>query len=187
LSYLAPSTFHYSPGADAWTPRSLRRAGTPPKVGWNLPYALPDTWRPRLSRVSRPDGKVAVADGTRYLTARQARTGAVVELDFDVTADPRLYSSFTSSGPTFESSRAYGRSYLPAGLPDYNVGLSMRFFDRELHAGYFDGHAGRMAGDEAWGDPTPWYPRGSRFVGGDATPEVLDAVGSTEGRFRRID
>jgi prepilin-type N-terminal cleavage/methylation domain-containing protein len=175
ISYLSPATFHYSPGKDAWTPRQLREANAAPMVGIPRPYQVPRTFRPKFDRIERPDARVLVADGTRYTFTLRGRDGVEMGLDFDVTTAPTIYGSFTSSGAIFHASRAYGRAYEGA-VGEFNVDLSMRYFDREMHAGFFDGHAERLTGSRAWSDPTLWYPKGSTYEGGDATPEVVEAL-----------
>ncbi len=171
ISYLSPATFHYSPGKDAWTPRQLREAGVPPMVGIPRPYQVPWTYRPRFDRLSRPSARVLVADGTRYTFVLRGRDGTETGLDFDLTPAPTIYGSFTSSGATFHGSRAYGRGY-EGSVGGANVDLSMRYFGHELHCGFFDGHAEKIGSERAWSEPGLWYPRGSTYEGGDATPEV---------------
>ena len=184
ISYLAPSAFHYRPQGGHWTPRALDGPGARPMTGIERPFRTPARYRPRLDTLDRPEAKVLVADGTRYVTEQRGARGTGYTLDFDVSPEPGIYGSFTSSGPIFERSRAYGRTYLATS--DLNVRLSMRFFDRQMHVAYFDTHAARLEGGEVWADPTPWYPRGSVFTGGEATPEVAARVGSDPQRYGKV-
>lgn len=181
ISYLSPAAFHYSPGKEFWTPRQLIEGKAVPMVGIPRPYRVPRTYRPRFDRIDRPDGKIAVADGTRYTFVLRGRDGVEMGLDFDVSTAPTIYGSFTSSGAIFHASRAYGRGY-DGSVGGFNVDLSMRYSDHDLHAGFFDGHAERFGASRAWSEPGLWYPKGSVYEGGDATPEVeaslaLDSAG----------
>ena len=175
ISYLSPAAFHYSPGKEAWWPRVMREANASPMVGIPRPYQVPWSYRPRFDRIHRPEARIVVADGTRYTFVLRGRDGVEMGLDFDVSTAPTIYGSFTSSGAIFHQSRAYGRAY-DGAVAEFNVDLSMRYAGRDFHAGFFDGHAERMAGKRAWSEPSMWYPGGSRFEGGDATPEVEEAL-----------
>ena len=185
VSYLAPSAFHYRPEGGDWTPRLLRGGNVRPLTGIPRPYHPPSWYRPRLDLLARPDAKAIVADGTRYITEQRGPKGTGFTLDFDVSPEPAIYGSFTSSGPIFHASRAYGRAYLSG--QSVNVDLSMRYYDREMHVGYFDTHAERLGAGRVWSDPTPWYPRGSRYEGGEATPELAGLFAAHPERYGRVD
>jgi type II secretory pathway pseudopilin PulG len=185
VSYLSPAAFHYRPEGGAWTPRLLRGSSGRPLTGIPRPYHPPSSYRPRLDLLARPDAKALVADGTRYVTEQLGPKGSGFTLDFDVSPEPTIYGSFTSSGPIFHSSRAYGRAYLSGG--DVNVSLSMRYYGHEMHVGYFDTHAERLGAGRVWSDPTAWYPRGSRYEGGDVTPEVAGLFAAQPARYGRVD
>lgn len=178
VSYLAPSPFHYKPEGGAWEPAVLRRSSARAIAAIPRPYKAPARYRPRLDAIDRPGAKVLVADGTRYL----AEGLAGLTLDFDVSPEPAIYGSFTSSGPIFHRSRAYGRAYLRTG--DENVRLSVRYFEGVAHAAFHDTHAERLGFDRVWGDPALWYPRGSTYEGGEATPEV--EAGLASDRFLKL-
>jgi prepilin-type N-terminal cleavage/methylation domain-containing protein len=176
VSYLSPAVFFYSPEDDqgdaAWVPRQLRRAnkaGIMP-VSIPEPFAAPSSYRPRFDRIRAPSAKVIIADGTRFVDT--AAFGGAVSLNFDMTPNPGFFGSFLSSGPIFHESTAYGREALPERANEINVDYSMRYFDREMHIGYFDGHAERIGSERAWADVELWYPSGSQFTGGDVTPEA---------------
>lgn len=154
-------------------------------VGIPRPYQVPRTYRPKFDRVDRPDARVLVADGTRYTFVLNGRDGREMGLDFDVSTAPTIYGSFTCSGAIFHASRAYGRGY-EGSVGGFNVGLSMRYFDLEFHVGFFDGHTQKIDSIRAWSDPSLWYPGGSRYQGGDATPEVLRALEGEPGAYETV-
>jgi prepilin-type processing-associated H-X9-DG protein len=62
----------------------------------------------------------------------------------------------------------------------------MRYFEREMHVGFFDGHVERIDAIRAWSEPSLWYPQGSRFEGGDATPEVMEALEREPGAYETV-
>jgi prepilin-type processing-associated H-X9-DG protein len=116
---------------------------------------------PRLDKVgAQASNKIFAADGTRYYDPPR--------LDFDIAPNPEVYGSFTDSGPIYHPSTAYGRSHI--GNP-INTKLSFRHPGQRINAVYFDGHAGDIPAQLAWKDATPWYPGGSIYNGGSATPE----------------
>lgn len=178
-SYLAPGSFHFSPyenGAPVWVPSRMKSSNVwTQKSPFNNPCTLPSTYRPRTDLLARPDSKVAVGDGTRYVSAQGGIGGATVILDFDISANASTYGGFTTSGPIFDKSVAYGRNTYPAAAGQINVQLSMRYFDGEMHVGYFDGHADRITANEAYSTVEWWYPRGSTFTGTNATAESKKA------------
>ena len=179
VSYLAPAAFHLSPvenGQAVWVPNRLR-GGMEGQVrkGFTNPCTVPASYRPRTDLLARPDSKIAVADGTRYVATGGLIGGSSVVLDFDVASLATTYGGFTSSGAIFDKSVAYGRAYLGASAGEANVDLSMRYFDHEMHVAYFDGHADRITQIEAYGHAEWWYPRDSTFTGQSATKEAKDS------------
>ncbi len=165
LSYLSPASFHY-------VPPLAPLPGPGAIVGFSTPVAVSKKYRPRLDLVGvQPSAKVMIADGTRYL-AKAGPTGAI--LDFDASCSPSSFGSFTDSPPTVHNSVAYGRGDLGGGAQERHK-LSFRH-GLSLNCGYFDGHVKLMRASDAWTDARPWYPGGSRFVGGgglgEATPEA---------------
>lgn len=175
-SYIAPLSFLWSKVVVGRL-RDVNSSRLPPSFFFTNPVDLNSAYRPRLDSVDRPDGKVAVADGTRYLANLGGGLigGARLGLDFDVTPAPTQYGAFTTSGPIFHKSVAYGRASPQTNGSTLNVDLSMRFFDREMHVAMWDGHAERINSTRAWGDVGLWYPSGSTFTGTDATPEAKDS------------
>lgn len=157
VSYLAPEGFMYAP---APVP-GIRT------VGFDTPVTVPDSYRPRFDLVGRLERKVLVADGTRY----NATGASGAYLDFDPDTSPRWYGSFVDSAPIYHGSTAYGRQSRP-GLADERWKLSFRHTGHRIAAAYFDGHAGSIKAHDAWRDASLWYPTGSRYVGGDGTPEA---------------
>jgi prepilin-type N-terminal cleavage/methylation domain-containing protein/prepilin-type processing-associated H-X9-DG protein len=184
ISYLSPASFHLlgkrGSGGSPWSSSS---------GGWHYPYRGPVTtppgYTPRASRIGSPALKIWVADGTRYVAAPDV-------LDFDVNPRPFYYGSFTSSGPIYVGSTAYGQDpsqvefpggptaerVLPRSVYPHNARLSFRHNGR-IHAAYFDGHIGSMDEAQARTDATPWYPKGSIYTGirGTADSQAFHAEG----------
>lgn len=174
-SYIAPLSFLWS----QVLPSRLREPGVGPLPSSNLfrnPVTVNQTYRPRTDQIDRPDGKVMSCDGTRYLTSSGGLIGgSTLALDFDVSPRAVTYGTFTTSGPIFHNSVAYGRNSPQTNGSTLNVDLSMRYFDHEMHVSFWDGHAERINSTRAWGDVAIWYPSGSVFTGVNATPEAKDA------------
>lgn len=176
ISYLSPASFHLlgkrDSGGNPW-------AG--PDGGWHYPYrgpvVTPAGYRPRTHSVGNPALKIWVADGTRYVAAPDV-------LDFDIHPRPQFYGSFTTSGPIYVGSTAYGQNpsqvefpgsgerVLPRSVYPHNARLSFRH-NGKIHAAYFDGHVGALNEVESRTDATPWYPTGSVFTGIRATSDAL--------------
>ncbi len=118
---------------------------------------------PQLGKVGiQPSNKVLVADGTRYWDTDH--------LDFDISASPTYFSSFTDT-PGYYPSRAYGRTI---AIGDVNVKLSFRH-NLHMNACFFDGHVQSLSTDDAWRKIEYWYPGGSIFTGIDSPPESRQA------------
>jgi prepilin-type N-terminal cleavage/methylation domain-containing protein/prepilin-type processing-associated H-X9-DG protein len=159
ISHLSPASFHYY--ANATVAARYRFQGTILKYSFSTPVSVTANYLPRLDKVgTQPSNKIFAADGTRYFDPPR--------LDFDVSPNPSIYGSFTDSGPIFQQSTAYGRGH--PGNP-INIKLSFRHPNQRINAVYFDGHAGDLSAQQAWKDATPWYPGGSIFTVGSATPE----------------
>jgi len=166
ISYLSPGAFHLmGPG---YNPTKWKR------WGWRGPAIPPAKYRPNIAKIgARPETKIFIADGTRYLAAPG-------KLDFDVDPTPKFYGSFTTSGPIYAASTAYGQN--PHRSEHRSRGersprKSTYPFNRELsyrHSGKinvtrFDGSATSMTERESKTDAAPWYPTGSEFTGVRAT------------------
>jgi len=172
MSYLAPATFHY--GGYGRGPASRGggiRLGTGPDGpvfgtnGYDEPFNVPDSFKPRLDRIGQPSGKIMLADGTRYWNGNV--------LDFDVNATPILYGSFTSQTPIRRDSTAYKRpGYL---IPDLQIPslyqnnehwkFSVRYMNHtRLTAAFFDGHVEAIPVDEAYGKVDMWAPAGTEIT-----------------------
>ncbi len=159
ISHLSPASFHYY--ANSTVAARYRYQGTVLKYGFPTPVSVNPNYVPRLDKVgTQASNKVFAADGTRYYDPPR--------LDFDIDPNPGIYGSFTDSGPIFHQSTAYGRTH--PGNP-INIKLSFRHPGQRMNLVYFDGHAGDMSAQQAWKDATPWYPGGSIFTAGQATPE----------------
>lgn len=178
VSYLAPSNFHYWPEGPEIRSQLQRLLGhSNGTISIPTPVQIPLNYRPRYDRLgAQPSNKVMVADGTRYL----AKSGTGSILDFDIDPAPRYYGSFTDSGPIYHGSTAYGREIRGgASAPaDDRHRLSFRHPGKSIDVLYFDGHVGRMKALDAWTDARPWYPGGSVYNGGNATPESIQAYSS---------
>lgn len=74
------------------------------------------------------------------------------------------------NGPIYHASVAYGRAFNAA---PGNIELSFRGRDGSMLATMFDGSVRSLTREQAWTDPTLWYPSGSTFTGSDATPESI--------------
>ena len=181
VSYLMPGGFVWyrdRQHAQRWAPSASRIGGTPRggAIPWNAqdraqqvrsPFDVPLQHNLKISSpgIRVPSDKVMFANGTRYHFRGV--------LDFDVSTAPGLYSSFVSSGPAFQSSTAYGRTHRHS--PDQeNVDFSFMHPGRQINVAYWDGSVRSMSSSEAWSNPAPWYPSGSEYTGGDATPEVRE-------------
>ena len=162
ISYMAPSGFHYFPDRDA----ALRRAvnGVTPWYSFTTPVQVHARYMPRLDKVGfLPGAKVVAADGTRFFPA----SGIDVQINTNPTP---AGGSFLDSGPIFDASRAYGRSV--NSFPT-NTQLSFRHGGfNTMNAAFFDGHVRIIKSSEAYTDASLWYPSGSTFTGGNATPEA---------------
>lgn len=136
----------------------------------SLPAVVPGDYVPRIDRVGTVlSAKVMFADGTRFLGE-----GNVLDHDIGDGVGSQGFSPFASTGPILESSVAYGRSAF--GSPD-NLGLSFRKQNGDaLFASMFDGSLRVFTRQQAWTDPTPWYPTGSTWTGNGATAESIDWV-----------
>jgi prepilin-type processing-associated H-X9-DG protein len=183
VSYLAPATFHYagpvgktSSAAGGWAPRQLISAFGDQAYKRVLtsapnPFMTPDGFRPQMSLIKNASMKAVVADGTRYVATGSSFGSRNALLDFDFSPAPSIYGSFLEAPATFHDCRAYGRKY-GASVSEINVDYSMRFPGRQMHVGFFDGHAERITSTRAWSDATIWHPSGSEFTGTGATPEI---------------
>ena len=180
-SYLAPGSFHMrTNGARLLQGRQridaqrrfqafASRFGISPRdvtVNPASQATVPYEFRPRLDFVGiQPANKVLVADGSRYFDDDpQTRI-----FNFDPNTNPQFYGGFTSSGPTYEESVAYGRSHIPGDLN--NVNASFRHGSR-INAAFYDGHVEVIDQTSAYRDAEQWFPGGSVWEGGsEATPE----------------
>ncbi|GJQ30653.1 MAG: hypothetical protein HBSAPP03_25370 [Phycisphaerae bacterium] len=167
ISYLAPESFMYYSNSmpslsRRYTPPGLSGPGAPLRAsGFNTPAVTNVNYRPRLDKIGNQlSNKVLVADGTRYF-----ENGL---LDFDIQIDA-TYGSFVDSGPIFQSSTAYGRSF--AAAPN-NTRLTFRH-NKAINAAFYDGSVRNLSADTVYRRVEYWYPSGSTFTGGPATPESL--------------
>lgn len=179
VSYLMPGAFTWYRDAEharRWAPSRRALGGTPRggAIPWNAEQRAPQVQSPfniprqHNLKISSPgirvaSAKVMFANGTRYHDRGV--------LDFDVNPSPGIYSSFATSGPAFHGSTAYGREH--SRSPDQeNVDFSFMHPGKQINVAYWDASVRSMSSIEAWSDPAPWYPSGSEYTGGNATPEV---------------
>ena len=126
----------------------------------------PKGYTPRIWNVgTQLSNKVMFADGTRYYAEQLG----------GLTVDARLFQGSgtddSTSGPIFDRSAAYGRGH--SGAPNgENLDLSFRKQGGAgMYVSMFDGSLKYLTREEAWTDPTPWFPSGSAWTGIGATPE----------------
>lgn len=166
ISWLAPATFlQQSPlnrrgrysvaqGARTWLgPRNFTD-----------PATSPITYEPRLDRIGNVmNRKILVASGTRF-------HNNLLTLNFDVSHNADTYGSFTESPALFDQSTAFGRRPGPSSSGQ-GWKFSFRYPGNKMVAAFFDGSAGSISQQDAYTDATRWYPTGSTWTGGNATPE----------------
>lgn len=167
VSYLSPAQFHWpSNRATAALVQYTARNGTTPvsrRTAFANPATTPANYEPRLDKVGiQLSNKIMLADGTRYWSTSNI-------LDFDIAPSPGVFGSFCDSGPSFNSSTAYGRAFDPGD--DNNTRLTYRH-SRSINAAFFDGSVRYVSSDESYRKADLWYPSGSIFTGTDATPEA---------------
>mgnify|MGYP006436804121 CR=1 FL=1 len=135
----------------------------------NAPALIPDGYTPDIFNVgTQPANKAMFADGTRFLSDGT--------LDIDVSIFDAMFNNDGSTGPIDDGSVAYGRNP-PSGGDGGNLELSFRKAGgKVLFVSMFDGSLRSMTREQAWTDPTPWYPSGSAWTGSDATPESIEWV-----------
>lgn len=141
---------------------------------FDQPFSAPRTYRWRVSQAGvQTSAKALVMDGTRYYTSTDG-------VDTDISTVPGLYGPFSDGGPTYNASRAYGRSEFAAigrGTSAIQTGdqtnrsLSIRHNDG-VNIGYFDGHVAYVGQQDLYSDPVPFHPGGSQYNGGTATREI---------------
>ena len=130
-----------------------------------VPALAPEGYSPSIWNVgTQPSNKVMFADGTRYFEDKAG-------LSMDIDSEQGVVSGHTSTGPVFGASIAYGRESLQAPS-QANTDLSFRKNGGAgMYATMFDGSLRYFSRQEAWTNPTPWYPGGSSWQGIGATPE----------------
>jgi len=189
LSYLMPVHFQWWGRATrdevlaTITTASGRTETLRPMVhnaSWEAAHA--GRYRSRIADTGVPARKVMVADGMRYYDI----AGGQHVIDFDVSPNPGLFGSFTTSGGWWSGSTAYGvRNGSPtwgnhgagAGSPargnnlawTYRHGISnssaaptdARSNRGSVNAMFFDGHVARL-NDRASREISLWYPAGTK-------------------------
>lgn len=127
------------------------------------PAVVEPTFRPRLDLVgTQLSNKIMIADGTRYYVSRER------VLDFDGRTAVRFYGGFTTSGPYFARSPAYGSNF---GDGEQNRLLSYRH-GGNINVAFFDGHVESMTEAQSRSNPGQWYPSGSIWNGRELDPRA---------------
>lgn len=147
----------------SWIRNSLREE--------NGGISIPDNHIPRFDKVKNASNKIMITDGNRYLVGPP--TESVLLLDFDFTVNPRRFGSFTTDGPIFTGSTAFGRTNNPSG--GQQIPLTFRHDgNRGINTTRFDGSVQSMNFEEVYTDPTPWLPTGTRWSNSSAPQEMRD-------------
>ena len=184
ISLLMPASFQYwgQYNRDRFLSYRVGFEGNPSKRRQERSEALPDFYEvviadyvSQIGRVGPPAGKIAAADGTRYLTDE-------LILDHDVNPVSGDFGSFSSSGGWWSGSTAYGvRSgsqnwdgdNVSRGSPSegHNLSLTYRHGKRggtdceanrgKINALFFDGHVDKL-GDQESRKIEYWYPKGGK-------------------------
>ncbi len=178
ISYLAPTAFYYLsydspiPVIQVGNGRLTRRM----KETFENAAVSPAGFVPRLDRVGiSTSTKIMFSDGTRFASADDG-------LDFDPRLAPSFFGSFFANNPIIQGSSAFGRMPFNSSiqLPENQL-LSFRHPNGSINAAYFDGHAAGMPQAEAYSNPNPWFPSGSRWTGNSATPESIQFMAEQSG------
>lgn len=137
---------------------------TLPRASRDWEFIAPPNYVPREDLVgTQLSSKALFTDGTRFYAEDADLTG----LDFDASITG-FYSSFADS-PTFNGSAAWGQARNTAPR---NIAFSKRHADRKVNTAYFDGSVRSMSDLQFYSDPTPWWPTGSRYQGGNIPPQM---------------
>lgn len=177
VSYLMPAGFsllgfdfrqmphhilNYAPSPGMPTIAWSTRAG-----GFRDPCTVRADYIPRFDLVgTQLSHKVMAMDGTRYYDIPRR------VLDFELSANPNRFGSFCDSGPGFDGSTSHGRNRPEGPNNPTSLRLSYRH-NRSMNAAFFDGSSRIVTADESYRRVDFYYPSGSIFTGGSATPESL--------------
>ncbi len=172
VSYLMPNAFavvstREPPGQASVTRRYVRRDGTTTHRDnsgvFNAPGQSPLGYIPRLDKIAfQPGNKAMFLDGTRYLVYSG---GAPSYLDFDASPDG-LFSSFAED-PTYNSSRAFGKSLSDdSAATRAHIKLSMRHTGGS-NVAFFDSSVRYAKDREIWERMEWFWPSGTTV---NATP-----------------
>lgn len=178
VSYLSPNSFHLYGDRTSVRLRngegSYERIGTrnasgntgglaaSPVSSFSTPVEVAGGFAPRFSSIANQSNKVAITTGTRFVDS-------TLVPDFDASASAPTYGAFLTSGPIFARSTAFGQPGSGNSSDGANFDLTYRHRGNLLTA-MFDGSARVMTEQESY-NPDHWYPTGSEWDGGNATPQ----------------
>ncbi len=168
VSFLMPMNFQLTGGRSVYLAAERRTAsiGQHDYAGGELrrQHITPRGYLPRTTHLGRADGKIALADGFRYLDSKAGT------IDFDGAYSPFEWGCFGERTTVEQTSRAWGR--LGAGGTGANLALAYRHRGR-MDAAFFDGHVALLTERESR-NPALWAPTRSVFVGAkDTDPDAL--------------
>jgi prepilin-type N-terminal cleavage/methylation domain-containing protein/prepilin-type processing-associated H-X9-DG protein len=168
VSYLASSGFHYFPPKTPASVLAKYGGSANATVEGAFQVEMPKNYRPRMDQAGgQLSAKILAADGTRYAD----KLGSGIFLDFDPDTTPKWHGTGTDAGAIWHDSVAYGRK--SGEKPDNRHLLSFRHPGVTFNVVMFDGSARNMKNEEAYRNPALWFPTGSTYLGGDATPEAI--------------
>lgn len=177
VSYLAPHALYALSGeASVFRSTGLKRLEFIRKYpggiakSFSSPVLVPPRYRPRLDRMgTRLSHKAVAFDGTRFVSKS-------LGVDFDIRQRPRYFGAFTDSGPATDLTAGYGRRPSNRDVDtERNLELSLRH-GGAMNLAYFDGRVDQRSEAEVRSDLEPFFPGGSRWVGGAAATPEAEAV-----------
>lgn len=175
-SFLMPAHFQW--GGHSGSPYEWDPSSSPVKIyqvnslpPTTNPFTTPKFYKPRLSSIQLPAGKIQVADGFRY------HDGGI--LDIDMGIDARIYGTFASSGACFVNSTAYGDTDSNNPSNGAQMPLSYRHAGR-MNVTFWDLHSDLLTVPESR-DPILWYPSESTYTGTNGVEEIETTYGYDTG------
>jgi prepilin-type N-terminal cleavage/methylation domain-containing protein len=125
----------------------------------------PTGFKHKVTQVgTQVSSKIMASDGTRFWSDSDG-------LSYSPITAPGIYGNFSGSTPTFDRSTAFGRRS-PHSASQTNLRLTFRH-GGSVNAVRFDTSVVAITDQEAWEDPNPWHPTGTRWTNGDNTAESI--------------